>query len=122
MSDHLDSPGPVAITVDDDTANVGPPSGDAKTDITHVYAFLKPGDDTELPGKSILILCVNPLAPALANEFESGAEYLIELDTNGDVVPDITFSFAFSPKVGGSQIVTARRTDASGSRSIMSGA
>jgi Domain of unknown function (DUF4331) len=128
MSDHLDSPGPVAITVDDDTANVGPPSGDAKTDITDVFAFLKPGDDSEagddseLPGKSILILCVNPLAPALANEFESGAEYLIEVDTNGDVVPDITFSFAFSPKVGGSQTATVRRTDASRSRSIVSGA
>src|SRR5260370_1409227 len=44
MSDHLDSPGPIAIAVGDDTANIGSPNGDPRTDITDVYAFLKPGD------------------------------------------------------------------------------
>src|SRR6267143_2280506 len=88
MSAHLDSPGPVVLTKADDSASIGPPLGDAKTDITDLYAFLKPdrgeGDDDEeddgVSGKSILMLNVNPLAPALANEFESGAEYLIKVD------------------------------------------
>src|SRR5216684_2118414 len=83
MADHLDSPGPIAITVGDDTANVGPPMGDPKTDITDVYAFLKPGDAS----KSILVLDVNPLAPLLANAFDSEAIYEINLDTNGDGAP-----------------------------------
>lgn len=124
MSDHLDAPGPVVITVDDDTAMVGPPMGDPKTDVTDVYAFLKPDDsgESELPGKSILILNVNPLAPALANEFESGAEYLLKVDTNGDAVEDITFRFTFSPKIGGSQTATAERITAAGSQVIVAGA
>src|SRR6266568_3657741 len=94
MSDHLDSPGPITITKGDDSVLIGPPLGDAKTDITDLYAFLKPDpeglsaqaeDDDGVAGKSILMLNVNPLAPALANEFESGAEYLIRADTDKNV-------------------------------------
>ena len=55
MADHLDAPGLMS------------PNGNAKTDITDIYAFQKPGD----PDSSILILNVNPLAPTLATEFES---------------------------------------------------
>jgi uncharacterized protein DUF4331 len=117
MSDHLDSPGPVTITVGDDSASVGPPLGDAKTDITDLYAFLKPDDDgaSEPPGKSILMLNVNPLAPALASEFESGAEYLIRVDTNKDAVEDITFRVTFSAKtMSGQQTARVERIDSAG--------
>ena len=87
MADHLDSPGPIAINVGDDTANIGPPLGDPTTDITDVYAFLKPGDSS----KSILVLDVNPLAPLLANAFNPDAIYQINVDTNGDFVADRSF-------------------------------
>ena len=124
MSDHLDSPGPVVLTKGDDSASVGPPMGDAKTDITDLFAFLKPDDagDGELPGKSILMLNVNPLAPALANEFESGAEYLIKVDTDNDAVEDITFRFTFTPKVGNQQTGRVERIDAAGSTVVISDA
>jgi hypothetical protein len=124
MSDHLDSPGPVVLTKGDDSASIGPPMGDAKTDITDMYAFLKPDDggDGELPGKSILMLNVNPLAPALANEFESGAEYLIKVDTNNDAVEDITFRITFSPKVGDRQTGRVERIDRAGSTVLISNA
>lgn len=102
MADHLDSPGPIAITVGDDTANVGPPMGDPKTDITDVYAFLKPGD----PSKSILVMNVNPLAPALASSFDSDAIYMINIDTNGDAVADRSFRVRFSGVVDGIQTAT----------------
>jgi hypothetical protein len=102
MADHLDSPGPIGINVGDDTANVGPPMGDPKTDITDVYAFLKPGD----AGKSILVLNVNPLAPLLANAFDSEAIYEINLDTNGDAVPDRSFRIRFSEIANGAQTAT----------------
>lgn len=102
MADHLDSPGPIAITVGDDTANVGPPMGDPKTDITDVYAFLKPGD----PTKSILVMNVNPLAPALASSFDSNAIYMINIDTNGDAVADRSFRVRFSDFVNGTQTAT----------------
>jgi uncharacterized protein DUF4331 len=106
MADHLDSPGQIGITVNDDTAMVGPPMGDAKTDITDVYAFLKPGDPN--PGKSILVLDVNPLAPLLANSFESGAVYEINIDTNADAVADRSFRITFSEFAQGVQTATVR--------------
>jgi len=102
MADHLDSPGPIVINVGDDTANVGSPNGDPRTDITDVFAFLKPGD----PNKSILILDVNPLAPLLAGAFNSQAIYEINVDTNGDAVADLSFRIRFSDVESGSQTAT----------------
>lgn len=102
MADHLDSPGPIAINVDDHTANIGPPMGDPKTDITDVYVFLKPGDSS----RSILALNVNPLAPALAASFDSEAIYMINVDTNGDAVADRSFRIRFSAFSGGVQSAT----------------
>ncbi len=103
MADHLDSPGPIAVTPTPGvTALVGPPLGDAKTDITDVYAFLKPGD----PTKSILVLDVNPLAPLLANSFDSEAIYEINIDTKGHAVPDLSFRIRFSEFEAGSQTAT----------------
>jgi hypothetical protein len=124
MSDHLDSPGPIVLAKGDDSASIGPPMGDPKTDITDLYAFLKPGDgeDGELPGKSILMMNVNPLAPALANEFESGAEYLIKVDTDKDAVEEITFRVTFSPKVGDRQTSRVERINAAGSAVLISNA
>ncbi len=124
MSDHLDSPGPIVLTKGDDTASIGPPMGDAKTDITDLFAFLKPedGQGGAPPGKSILMMNVNPLAPALANEFESGAEYLIKVDTDGDAVEDITFRVTFSPKVGDRQTGRVERINGAGSSVVISNA
>lgn len=102
MADHLDSPGPIVITVDDDTAAVGSPMGDPTTDITDVYAFRKPGN----PSKSILVLDVNPLAPMLAKSFHHGAVYEINVDTNGDAVADRSFRVQFSKVKGGAQTAT----------------
>ena len=106
MSDHLDSPGPIAIQVGDDTASIGPPMGDPTTDITDVYAFLKPGDSN--PGKSILVLNVNPLAPLLAGSFDSHAVYEFNIDTNGDAVADRSFRITFSELAQGAQTATVR--------------
>src|SRR5579864_6046401 len=82
MADHLDAPGLMS------------PNGNAKTDITDIYAFQKPGD----PHKSILILNVNPLAPTHADEFRHDAVYETLVDTNGDAQPDIAFRYRFSRK------------------------
>lgn len=122
MSDHLDSPGPIPITSGGHTVSIGPPMGDAKTDITDLYAFLKPDDDGqagELPGKSILMLNVNPLAPILASEFESTAEYLIKVDTNADAVEDITFRVTFSAKTDSQQTARVERIDSAGSQVVI---
>jgi hypothetical protein len=117
MADHLDSPGPIALTVGDDTANVGSPNGDPRTDITDVYAFLKPGD----PSKSILILNVNPLAPLLAGAFNSQAIYELNIDTNGDAVADRSFRIRFSEVEAGSQTATVHLATGNPAASLNNG-
>ena len=55
----------------------GFPRGDARLDMTDLYAFTKPGD----PGKSIIILnvhpsmAVNPVRPTTRQPFAPGARY-----------------------------------------------
>ena len=93
MADHLDAPGLMS------------PNGNAKTDITDIYAFQKPGD----PDSSILILNVNPLAPTLANEFESNGLYQLKIDTDADGLAEITFRIAFTPVSNGQQWAAVRR-------------
>jgi len=93
MADHLDAPGLMS------------PNGNAKTDITDIYAFQKSGDND----KSILILNVNPLAPTLATEFESNGLYQLKIDTNGDARAEIAFRIQFTPVVNGQQWATVRR-------------
>lgn len=93
MADHLDAPGLMS------------PAMDARVDITDLYAFQKPGD----PSKTILIVDVNPLAPAHADEFRSGALYEILVDTNGNARPDLAFRYRFTPKDEGQQFARVTR-------------
>ena len=88
MADHLDAPGLHS-----------PAPGGPRTDITDVYAFVKPGD----AGKSILVVNVNPLAPTLATAFDPNAIYELNIDTNGDAIADRAFRVRFSEPDGGAQ-------------------
>ena len=94
MADHLDAPGLTS------------PAMDARIDITDLYAFQKPGDRS----KTILIMNVNPLAPAHADEFRHDALYETLVDTNGDARPDMAFRYRFTRKQDGRQF--ARVTQA----------
>src|ERR1051326_5047189 len=91
--------------------NFGFPRGDARLDMTDLYAFSKPGD----PAKSILILNVHPSfrldSPELttAEPFAPGALYEIKIDSNGDAIPDICFSVQFAYSEDGQQTATVRR-------------
>ena len=93
MADHLDAPG------------LHPPDGDARTDVTDIYAFQKPGD----ANKSILVMNVNPLAPSLAHEFRPHAVYRINVDTDADAVAEIAFSVVFTPVDNGNQTANVHR-------------
>jgi hypothetical protein len=93
MADHLDAPGLMS------------PGGKAKTDITDIYVFQKPGDDD----KSILILNVNPLAPTLANSFEHNGLYQLKIDTDADALAEVVFRISFSEFEDGHQTATVRR-------------
>ncbi len=89
----------------------GFPKGDARLDLTDLYAFPKPGD----ADKSILIMnmhpsaVVNPPGTTTTEPFSPEALYELKIDTDGDAVADITYTVRFSSSEDGSQTATLRR-------------
>ncbi|MGW7444667.1 DUF4331 family protein [Kitasatospora sp. NPDC054795] len=99
MSHHLSGP------------NLRSPEGDARLDLTDLFAFASPE-----PGRTVLIMNVNPVAPSGGQAFHPEAVYRIDIDTDGDQRADIAYSFTFSEPVGGAQSMTVRRTTGEGAR------
>ncbi len=93
----------------------GFPKGDARLDLTDLYAFPKPGD----PDKSILIMNVHPSStvihpePTTAEPFAPNGLYELKVDTNGDAVADIAFRIQVSSSPAGAQMATVRRVEGS---------
>ncbi len=91
----------------------GFPRGDARLDLTDLYAFPKPGDAS----KSVLVMNVHPSAvvnpPGLTTTepFAPEALYEIKIDTNGDAVADIAYRVRFAISEDGSQTATLCRAD-----------
>jgi hypothetical protein len=97
----------------------GFPHGDARLDLTDLYAFPKPGDS----GKSILIINVhpstdgggplgtNPTVRTTADPFAPEALYELKIDTDGDAVADVAYRVRFSSSGGGVRTATVRRAE-----------
>lgn len=92
--------------------NFGFPRGDARLDITDLYAFPEPGD----PGKSILVLNVhpsfslNPPGRTTKEPFAPGALYELKVDTDRNAIADIAYSVQFSSLEDEKQTATLRHT------------
>jgi len=91
----------------------GFPHGDARLDLTDLYAFPKPGDVS----KSILIMKVhpsigvNPPAPTTEEPFATEAVYELRIDSDGDSVADLACRVRFSPYEGEAQTAKLRRAE-----------
>ena len=91
--------------------NFGFPRGDARLDMTDLYAFPKPGD----PSKSIIVFNVHPSfrldspEPTTKEPFKPGALYEFKIDTNGDAIADICYSVQFASSEDGKQTAIVRR-------------
>jgi hypothetical protein len=91
----------------------GFPHGDARLDLTDLYAFPKLSE----ADKSILIMnvhpsaVVNPLGSTTREPFAPKALYELKIDTNGDAVADIAYRVRFSSSADGSQTATVRRVE-----------
>jgi uncharacterized protein DUF4331 len=90
----------------------GFPLGDARLDFCDLYAFPKPEDTN----KSILIMDVHPSkalpeGATTAEPFAPEARYELRIDTDGDLVADITYRFQFSRSENGAQSATVRRLE-----------
>lgn len=93
-------------------ANLRFPGDDTRLELTDLYAF-RSGDD---PGKTVLIIDVNPTARApielpptviTSREFHPDAVYRINVDNDGDALADVAFTFTFSKPDNGAQTGTA---------------
>jgi uncharacterized protein DUF4331 len=93
--------------------NFGFPRGDARLDMTDLYAFTKPGDSS----RSIIVLNVHPsfrldsAEPTTKEPFAAGALYELKIDTNSDAVADLTYSAQFASSEDGKQTATVRRLE-----------
>lgn len=91
----------------------GFPHGDARLDLTDLYAFPKPGDNS----KSILIMNVhpsvgvNPAGPTTDEAFAANAIYELKIDTDGDAAANIAYRVIFSSHEDGEQTATLRRVE-----------
>lgn len=94
-------------------ADFGFPHGDARFDITDLFAFPKPGDAS----KSILIMnmhpavAVNPPGPTTDVPFAEKGFYELKIDTNGDLIADIAYRVQFSSAKDGTQTATLTRLE-----------
>ena len=77
--------------------SLGPPLGDQRLDLCDLYAFQSPTD----PTRTVIILNANPNADALHPD----AIYRLNIDTDGDYLTDIAFSYVFSQPQNGRQTV-----------------
>jgi len=91
--------------------DVGFPRGDARLDITDLFAFAKPGDAS----RSIVIMDVHPSfsliprEPTTREPFAPEALYELRVDTNGDLVADIAYRMRFSHGGDSGMVATVRR-------------
>ena len=72
-------------------ANLKSPGDDARLDLTELFVFAAPDD----PDRTVLIMNANPFTNG--NGFHPDAVYRFNIDTNGDNLADVAFSFTFSP-------------------------
>jgi hypothetical protein len=82
-----------------------------RLDLTDPFVFTAPYD----LGTTVLIIDSNRIgappqvpAPVTGPEFYPGAVYRINIDTDGDALADVAFTFAFSDYIEGRQTGTVR--------------
>ena len=90
--------------------SLGPPLGDQRLDLCDLYAFQSRADKN----RTAIILNANPNADALHPD----AIYRVNIDTDGDYLTDIAFSYVFSKPQSGRQTVNVFVATGAQSRSV----
>src|SRR6516162_3212569 len=86
-----------------------PAAGRSTVDLCDLYAFQSPADKN----RTVIILNANPNADALHPD----AIYRLNIDTDGDYLTDIAFSYVFSKPQNGRQTVSVFMAKGAESRS-----
>ena len=82
-------------------ANLQHPGDDARLDLTDLFVFAAPDN----PDRTVLIMDSNPFTKG--DGFHPDAVYRFNIDTDGDALADVAFSFTFSQFKDGRQTATA---------------
>jgi hypothetical protein len=82
-------------------ANLKHPGDDARLDLTDLFVFAAP----DSPDRTVLIMDCNPFTKG--EGFHPDAVYRFNIDTDGDALADVAFSFTFSAYDSGWQTATA---------------
>src|SRR6267154_3955293 len=82
-------------------ANLKSPGDDARLDLTDLFVFAAPDD----PARTVLIMNACPFTKG--DGFHPGAVYRFNIDTDGDALADVAFSFTFTPYGNARQTATA---------------
>ena len=90
--------------------SLGPPLGDQRLDLCDLYAFQSPRD----PSRTVIILNANPNADALHPD----AIYRLNIDTDSDLLTDVSLSFVFSKPQNGRQTFSVLLAKGAESRSV----
>jgi hypothetical protein len=90
--------------------SLGPPLGDQRLDLCDLYAFQSPSDRS----RTVIILNANPNADALHPD----AIYRVNIDTDGDYLTDIAFSYTFSKPENGRQTFNVHMAKNAEARSV----
>ena len=82
-------------------ADLKHPGDDARLDLTDLFVFAAPDN----PDRTVLIMNSNPFTKG--NGFHPDAIHRFNIDTDGDALADVAFSFTFSDASDGRQTATA---------------
>src|SRR3954451_8958816 len=89
--------------------SLGPPMGDPRLDLCDLYAFQAPADEN----RTVIILNANFNADALHPD----AIYCLNIDSGGDYLTDMAFSYVFAEPQNGIQSVNVFMAKGAESRS-----
>ena len=89
------------LKIDFSAADFKSPGGDARLDLTDLFVFAAPDN----PAKTVLIMNSNPFTQG--DGLHPDAIYRFNIDTDGDALADVAFSFTFSEPRNGRETATA---------------
>ena len=114
-ADHLDAPARGGLT--NMAGEFSPHSEHGDRDINDVYVF-----EGSNASRTVLAMTTNPAANLFGAEFGTNVRYILNVDRNGDVRPDLAYVWRFgSPNGSGAQAYTVTRYTGANARSLGQG-
>ena len=113
-ADHLDAPALGGLT------NMGgdfaPHSDHGERDINDVYVF-----EGSMAKRTVLAMTTNPAINLFGGSFGQNVRYVINVDTDGDVAPDIKYAWRFGAEGDGGQAYVVQRYRGQGVNGLTNG-